>query len=177
MTTTALWAAFPKIGISRSEMEERATVAVVLRTRVRAAIRTRNGRLWTNFPPVLLEADQARLVRRPVRGGSADSGKSRSIAESRKCEKHLSRLPWRAVHGCNAYRCVAVSVADGPVVKNAFCCVDCALSCRSGSREVYAKAVRCQCRMSPYFRQMRTVVGALHGHEERARKNPAVRYK
>ena len=55
-------------------MEERATVAVVLRTRVRAAIRTRNGRLWTNFPPVLLEADQATLMRRPVRGGSADSG-------------------------------------------------------------------------------------------------------
>ena len=131
-------------------MEERATVAVVLRTRVRAAIRTRNGRLWTNFPPVLLEADQATLMRRPVRGGSADSGNRARSSNGRA--RRISCLPLVSVHGCDAWPLCRGLGRLSVRLLNAFSLVERAFWCRSRSREVYANPVTCQFKMSPFFR-------------------------
>jgi hypothetical protein len=43
---------------------------------------------------------------------------------------------------------------------------------RSGSREVYAIAVPCQCENSPFFRRKRTLVDVLHVRETKRRKMP-----
>lgn len=173
MTTTASWAAFPKIGISRSEMEERgAAIAFVLRARVRAAIRTRNGPLLTNFPPVLLEADQATLMRRPVRGGSADSG-NRARSPVCRLEEFLAPAVGIPCTVVRLSRCVAASIAVGPVLKNALLvALGTRFCCRSGSGEVYANAVACQCKIASSFREIRSSFDAFSLLKLRAGDGP-----